>query len=235
MEWPESLPLASELFPSLYSTAASDGFCPTLPDTNAVFTFLQPKSPDGLKAQLLSVLESFQSSPQNPVDSGATVDESQGKVIVEASARIEVGAHLIGPCYVGPEAEIRHGAYVRSYSWICAEAVVGHASETKHAVLLPGAKAPHFNYVGDSVLGKGVNLGAGTKISNLRNDGGEVQLRVGEERIGSGLRKFGALLGEGCQLGCNSVTNPGVILGCNSIVWPNITVTGVHAAESKHR
>jgi len=235
MEWPESLPSASELFPSLYSTAASDGFCPTLPDTNAVFTFLQPKSPDGLKAQLLSVLESFQSSPQNPVDSGATVDESQGKVIVEASARIEVGAHLIGPCYVGPEAEIRHGAYVRSYSWICAEAVVGHASETKHAVLLPGAKAPHFNYVGDSVLGKGVNLGAGTKISNLRNDGGEVQLRVGEERIGSGLRKFGALLGEGCQLGCNSVTNPGVILGCNSVVWPNITVTGVHAAESKHR
>jgi len=235
MEWPESLPSASELFPSLYSTAASDGFCPTLPDTNAVFTFLQPKSPDGLKAQLLSVLESFQSSPQNPVDSGATVDESQGKVIVEASARIEVGAHLIGPCYVGPEAEIRHGAYVRSYSWICAEAVVGHASETKHAVLLPGAKAPHFNYVGDSVLGKGVNLGAGTKISNLRNDGGEVQLRVGGERIGSGLRKFGALLGEGCQLGCNSVTNPGVILGCNSVVWPNITVTGVHAAESKHR
>ena len=235
MEWPDSLPSATELFPSLFSTDAPEGFCPTLPESNAVFTFLQPKSSDGLKAQLLSVLESFQSSPQNPVDSGATVDESQGKVIVEASARIEVGAHLIGPCYVGPEAEIRHGAYVRSYSWICAEAVVGHASETKHAVLLPGAKAPHFNYVGDSVLGKGVNLGAGTKISNLRNDGGEVQLRVGGERIGSGLRKFGALLGEGCQLGCNSVTNPGVILGCNSVVWPNITVTGVHAAESKHR
>lgn len=235
MEWPDSLPSASELFPSLYSTDAQNGFCPTLPNSDAVFTFLQPKNPDGLKSQLISVLERFQSSPQNPIDSGATVDESQGKVIVEASARIEVGAHLIGPCYVGPGAEVRHGAYVRSFSWICAEAVVGHASETKHAVLLPGAKAPHFNYVGDSVLGKGVNLGAGTKISNLRNDGGEVQLRIDGERIGSGLRKFGALLGEGCQLGCNSVTNPGVILGCNSIVWPNITVTGVHAAESKHR
>jgi NDP-sugar pyrophosphorylase family protein len=235
MEWPDSLPSASELFPSLYSTDAQNGFCPTLPNSDAVFTFLQPKNPDGLKSQLISVLERFQSSPQNPIDSGATVDESQGKVIVEASARIEVGAHLIGPCYVGPRAEVRHGAYVRPFSWICAEAVVGHASETKHAVLLPGAKAPHFNYVGDSVLGKGVNLGAGTKISNLRNDGGEVQLRIDGERIGSGLRKFGALLGEGCQLGCNSVTNPGVILGCNSIVWPNITVTGVHAAESKHR
>ena len=80
-----------------------------------------------------------------------------------------------------------------------------------------------------------MNLGAGTKISNLRNDGGEVQLRKDGERVGSGLRKFGAILGEGCQLGCNSVTNPGVILGCNSIVWPNVTVTGVHAADSKHR
>ncbi len=235
MEWPDSLPSASELFPSLYSTNTHEGFCPTLPNSDAVFTFLQPKSPNGLKAQLLSVLEGFSSSPQNPIDSGATLDESQGKVIVETSARIEVGAHLIGPCYVGPEAEIRHGAYVRPFSWICAEAVVGHASEIKHAVLLPGAKAPHFNYVGDSILGKGVNLGAGTKVSNLRNDGGEVQLRIEGERVGSGLRKFGAILGEGCQLGCNSVTNPGVILGCNSVVWPNITVTGVHGAESKHR
>ena len=147
MEWPDSLPSASKLFPSLYSTDALEGYCPTLPDSNAVFTFLQPKSSDGLKAQLLSVLERFQSSPQNPIDSGATVDETEGKVIVETSARIEVGAHLIGPCYVGPRAEIRHGAYVRSYSWICAEAIVGHASETKHAVLLPGAKAPHFNSV----------------------------------------------------------------------------------------
>ena len=235
MEWPESLPSASKLFPSLYSAKEQEGFCPKLPDSDAVFTFLQPKNPNGLKAQLLSVLEHFQSSPQNPTDSKATIDESGGRVIVEASARVEVGAHLIGPCYVGPKAEIRHGAYVRPYSWICAEAVVGHASETKHAVLLPGAKAPHFNYVGDSILGEGVNLGAGTKISNLRNDGGEVQLRIEGGRIGSGLRKFGALLGEGCQLGCNSVTNPGVILGCNSVVWPNATVTGVHAADSEHR
>ena len=235
MEWPDSLPSASELFPTLYSTDAQDGFCPTLPNSGAVFAFLQPESPDGLKAQLTSMLEQFQSSPQNPIDSGATVDEAQGKVIVEASARIEVGAHLIGPCYIGPKAEVRHGAYVRPYSWICAQAVVGHASEIKHSVLLPGAKAPHFNYVGDSILGKDVNLGAGTKISNLRNDGGEVQLRIDGKRIASGLRKFGAVLGEGCQLGCNSVTNPGVILGRNSVVWPNITVTGVHAADSRHR
>jgi NDP-sugar pyrophosphorylase family protein len=235
MEWPDSLPLATELFPTLYSNPAPKGVCPTLPESEAVFSFLQPENPKGLKVQLLSELERFRSSPQNPTDSGATIDETLGKVIVEASAHIEVGAHLIGPCYVGPGAEIRHGAYVRPFSWICADAVVGHASETKHTVLLPGAKAPHFNYVGDSILGTGVNLGAGTKISNLRNDGGEVQLRIDGARIGSGLRKFGAILGEGCQLGCNSVTNPGVILGCNSVVWPNMTVTGVHGSDSKHR
>ena len=235
MEWQDSLPTASELFPSLQSPAAAEGFQPTLPQSSAVFTFLQPENANGLKSQLLSVLKQFSSSPQNPCDSGATIDEKKGKVIVEATALIEVGAHLIGPCYIGPKAEIRHGSYVRGFSWICSEAVVGHASEIKHSVLLPGAKAPHFNYVGDSILGKGVNLGAGTKISNLRNDGGEVQLRIHGERVGSGLRKFGAILGEGCQLGCNSVTNPGVILGCNSVVWPNATVTGVHAADSKHR
>ena len=235
MEWQDSLPTASELFPSLQSPAAAEGFQPTLPQSSAVFTFLQPENANGLKSQLLSVLKQFSSSPQNPCDSGATIDEKKGKVIVEATALIEVGAHLIGPCYIGPKAEIRHGSYVRGFSWICSEAVVGHASEIKHSVLLPGAKAPHFNYVGDSILGKGVNLGAGTKISNLRNDGGEVQLRIHRERVGSGLRKFGAILGEGCQLGCNSVTNPGVILGCNSVVWPNVTVTGVHAADSKHR
>ena len=112
--------------------------------------------------------------------------------------------------------------------------MVGHCTEVKHSILLPGAKAPHFNYVGDSILGGGVNLGAGTKLSNLRNDGKEVHVRINNERIGSGLRKFGAILGEGCQLGCNSVTNPGVVLGCNSAVFPNSTVTGIHEAESTH-
>ena len=113
--------------------------------------------------------------------------------------------------------------------------IVGHCSEIKHSILLPGSKAPHFNYVGDSILGKGVNLGAGVKLSNLRNDGGEVFLRIGEERIASGLRKFGAVLGEDTQLGCNAVTNPGTVLGSRSTVWPNTTVTGIHSEKSIHR
>ena len=113
--------------------------------------------------------------------------------------------------------------------------MVGQASETKHSILLPGAKAPHFNYVGDSVLGPDVNLGAGVKLSNLRNDGGEVHTRINGERVATGLRKFGAILGEGCQLGCNAVTNPGVVLGQGCMVMPNTTVTGVYSANSTIR
>jgi len=156
-------------------------------------------------------------------------------IIIHATATVEAGAYLIGPCYIGPRAVVRSGAYVREYSWVCADAVVGHATEIKHSILLPGAKAPHFNYVGDSILGADVNLGAGTKLSNLRNDGGEVHLRIDGKRLGSGLRKFGAILGEGCALGCNSVTNPGVVLGCGNVVWPNVTVTGVHGPNKEHR
>ena len=89
--------------------------------------------------------------------------------------------------------------------------------------------------MGDSILGSNVNLGAGVKLSNLRNDGTEIYLRLEELRIPSGLRKFGAVLGEGCQLGCNAVTNPGTILGNDSVVWPNVTVTGVHGNSSTHR
>ena len=83
--------------------------------------------------------------------------------------------------------------------------------------------------------GSALNLGAGTKLSNLRNDGTEVHVRIDGKRIGSGLRKFGAVLGEGCALGCNSVTNPGVVLGCNNVVWPNVTVTGIHGPDVEHR
>jgi NDP-sugar pyrophosphorylase family protein len=162
-----------------------------------------------------------------------SIDSSNGIVHIDESAIIEPGVHIIGPAYIGPNAIIRHGAYIREYSWICANALVGHSSETKHSILLPGAKAPHFNYVGDSVLGPGVNLGAGVKLSNLRNDGGEVHVRIEGERIASGLRKFGAIIGEGSQLGCNAVTNPGVVLGPRCMVMPNTTVTGIYDSDSK--
>jgi NDP-sugar pyrophosphorylase family protein len=225
MDW-QRMTTAAALFPSF--TGSEDGCLPTLPASGPAWALLDPNDANGLKAQMNALSGTIE------VDNHGFFVHGDG-IIIEGSATVEAGAYLIGPCYIGPRATVRSGAYVREYSWICADAVVGHATEVKHSVLLPGAKAPHFNYVGDSILGKDVNLGAGTKLSNLRNDGGEVHLRVDGERVASGLRKFGALLGEGAALGCNSVTNPGVVLGCNSVVWPNVTVTGVHGAKSEHR
>ena len=225
MDW-QRMTTAAALFPSF--TGSEDGCLPTLPASGPAWALLDPNDANGLKAQMNALSGGIE------VANHGFFVRGEG-IIIEASATVEAGAYLIGPCYIGPRAVVRSGAYVREYSWICADAVVGHATEVKHSVLLPGAKAPHFNYVGDSILGKDVNLGAGTKLSNLRNDGGEVHLRLDGERVASGLRKFGALLGEGAALGCNSVTNPGVVLGCNSVVWPNVTVTGVHGAKSEHR
>ncbi len=233
MEWPIWV-RSDALFPSL-SSSQPLGAIPQFSPNTPAWTMLDPSSPTGLKHQLLAAISAFSDPTQDPTESGATLDESNGPVVVHASATIEPSAHLIGPCLIESEAEVRHGAYVRRFSWICSGAVVGHNTEVKHSILLPGAKAPHFNYVGDSILGKGVNLGAGTKLSNLRNDGGEVHLRLDGQRLGSGLRKFGAVLGEGCQLGCNSVTNPGTVLGPQSVVWPNTTVTGLHPEHSTHR
>ena len=231
MEWPEYT-LISSLFPSFDNTKT--GATPHFIDGEPVWNILDPNSQNSLKSQLLNLINSLENLPKFE-QVGTTIDETKGSVVIEPSAIIEPSTHLIGPCYVGKNAQIRHGAYIRENSWICSDAVVGHCSEVKHSILLPGSKAPHFNYVGDSILGKGVNLGAGVKLSNLRNDGTEVFLRIDGTRVPSGLRKFGAILGENSQLGCNSVTNPGTVLGNGSVVWPNTTVTGVHPAQSIHR
>ena len=105
------------------------------------------------------------------------------EAFIHPDAKIGDFVRIEGPCYIGANAEIRHSAYIRKGSWICEGAVVGHSSEVKNSILLPDSKAPHFNYVGDSILGSNVNLGAGVKLSNLRNDGTEIYLRLEELRI----------------------------------------------------
>jgi NDP-sugar pyrophosphorylase family protein len=204
---------AAELFPSIVDT----GDYPVFPN-GPVWEILNPDSEFSLKSQLRELVEG-----------------QKDGILVHESATIGKNVEIEGPAYIGPGAEIRHGAYIRPFSWICSGAVVGHASEVKHSILLPGSKAPHFNYVGDSILGEGVNLGAGCKLSNLRNDGRTILLRegnTGEKMEDSGLRKFGAILGENVQIGCNAVTNPGVILGIGCNVWPNVTVSGIHPENS---
>ena len=240
MEWPNHA-FANSLFPSLPPSKSilepsSEGYIPTLSNEEPVWHIFVEGKERNLKHQI-SILGStrIDGIDRKTLSDTITFDESKGPVIIEQGAIIEPSTHFIGPCFVGKNAVIRHGAYIRENAWICSSALVGHCTEVKHSILLPGAKAPHFNYVGDSILGKGVNLGAGVKLSNLRNDGTEIYLRIGESRVASGLRKLGAILGEGCQLGCNAVTNPGTILGIDSIVWPNATVTGFHDKSSIHR
>jgi len=213
----------SSLFPSL----SNAGDAPEFPE-GPVWEILNPSANFSLKLQLDEMVKNKKVNFERYKKDGSAF-------LIHNSAKVGKGVVIEGPTYIGPNVVIRPGAYIRPYSWICDGSVVGHCSEVKHSILLPNSKAPHFNYVGDSILGSGVNLGAGCKLSNLRNDGRTILLRDGEsgdKLEDSGLRKFGAILGENVQIGCNAVTNPGVILGCNSNVWPNVTVSGVHSENS---
>lgn len=167
------------------------------------------------------------SSDENGLIAQIEVIVGENGIFIHDSAKIGDSVSIEGPCYIGPRAEIRHSAYLRRGCWICQDTVVGHSSEVKNSILLPFSKAPHFNYVGDSILGLGVNLGAGVKLSNVRNDRGEIPIITMEGgRMGSGMKKLGALIGDESQLGCNVVTNPGAIISPGIKIGPNETVSG---------
>ena len=219
---------AAALFPSL----EAENSVPATPVAEPAWVLLAKDRGDGLAAQLGALLSELGTRVPDNLADGVSIDDTNGIVHISEGATISACVRIEGPCFVGAGAELRHAAYLRGDSWICSEAVVGHATEVKHSVLLPGAKAPHFNYVGDSLLGGDVNLGAGVKLSNLRNDGRNVLVRGLGDPVDSRLRKFGAILGEGTGLGCNAVTNPGVVLGMRCNVWPNVTVSGAHPAGS---
>ena len=152
----------------------------------------------------------------------------EGPVWLEAGARIGACAHVQGPAWIMAGAQVGHAAMLRGGVLMGPRAKVGHASEAKHSVLLGGAQVPHFNYVGDSVIGHDVNLGAGVKLANLRLVRGEVI--VGG--VATGLRKLGAILGDGVSIGCNAVLAPGTVIGRATIVYDGATVRGVLPARS---
>ena len=149
---------------------------------------------------------------------------------------IESGALIKGPAVLGDCTEVRQGAYLRGYCLTGSRCVLGHTTEVKHSIFLNDAKAGHFAYIGDSILGNDANLGAGTKFANLRFLSGNVPVRTTKGLIDSGLRKFGAILGDRTQTGCNSVTNPGTLLGPDSLLLPNSTApSGYHPPKSMLR
>ena len=145
---------------------------------------------------------------------------------------IESGAMVKEPAIIGDHCEVRQGAYMRGYCLLGKRCVLGHTTEVKHSIFLNDAKAGHFAYLGDSILGGDANLGAGTKFANLRFLGGTVTIRTEDGTLDSGLRKLGAILGDRVQTGCNSVTNPGTLIGPEGILMPNTTApSGFHPAR----
>ena len=163
---------------------------------------------------------------------GDAFEKRGDDIWIAKSAKIAPTAELNGPLIVDEGAEIRHCAYIRGSAIVGKNAVVGNSTELKNAVLFDGAQAPHFNYVGDSVLGYKAHMGAGAVTSNIKSDKTNVTIRFGAARIETNLRKFGAMLGDLVEVGCNSVLCPGSVVGKDTTVYPLSRVRGFVDAES---
>ncbi len=149
------------------------------------------------------------------------------RVCIGEGTVVEAGAMIKGPAIVGRNCEIRHNAYIRENVIVGDNCVIGNSCELKNSLLFNGATVPHFNYIGDSVLGYKAHTGAGVILSNVKSLPGNVTVEANGQRIDTGLRKFGALLGDGAEIGCNSVLNPGSIIGRGSVVYPATNWRGV--------
>ena len=154
-------------------------------------------------------------------------DEISEKVWVHKSVNIFPTAYIGAPCIIGKGTEIRQGAFIRSAALIGENCVIGNSTEVKNAIIFDNVQVPHFNYVGDSILGYKSHLGAGAVTSNVKSDRSLVKVRFGEEVIETGLKKFGAMVGDNVEVGSNSVLNPGTVIGRNSNVYPLSSVRGV--------
>jgi bifunctional UDP-N-acetylglucosamine pyrophosphorylase / glucosamine-1-phosphate N-acetyltransferase len=154
------------------------------------------------------------------------------KVFIGEGTVVEDGVMIKGPAIIGRNCHIRHNAYLRENVILGDGCVVGNSSEIKNSLLFNKAGAPHFNYIGDSILGHKAHLGAGVKISNIKLFAGNIAVEADRKKIDTGLRKFGALLGDGAEIGCNAVLNPGSIIGRGAVIYPNVFWRGVLPAGS---
>ena len=153
------------------------------------------------------------------------------RVFIGKGTLVEDGAMIQGPAIIGCHCQIRHNAYIRRNVIIGDSCIIGNSCEVKHSFLFNHAVAPHFNYLGDSILGHKAHLGAGVKISNFKLLAGNVTVEIGQKRVDTGLRKFGALIGDHAEIGCNTVLNPGSIVGRHAVIYPNINWRGVLPAN----
>lgn len=162
---------------------------------------------------------------------GKTLPESEYErrgedVWVHRTAKIYPNNYIAGPCVIGPGTEVRPGAFIRGKALIGENCVVGNSTELKNVILFDNVQVPHYNYVGDSILGYKSHMGAGSITSNVKQDKTLVVIRVGAEKLETGLKKFGAMLGDHAEVGCNSVLNPGTVIGRSSRVYPQVTIRG---------
>lgn len=171
---------------------------------------------------------------------GATLDEAEYEkrgenVWIAKSAKVAPTACINGPAIIGKDAEVRHCAFVRGNAIVGEGAVVGNSTELKNVVLFNKVQVPHYNYVGDSILGYKAHMGAGSITSNVKSDKTLVIVKDQEEQIATGLKKFGAMLGDHVEVGCNSVLNPGTVVGKESQIYPVSCVRGVVKANSIYK
>ena len=148
-------------------------------------------------------------------------------VWIHKTAKIYPNNYIAGPCVIGPETEVRPGAFIRGNALVGANCVVGNSTELKNVILFDNVQVPHYNYVGDSILGYKSHMGAGAVTSNVKQDKTPVTVLAGWKRVKTGLKKFGAMLGDNVEIGCNSVLNPGTVVGKGSRVYPLSMVRGL--------
>jgi NDP-sugar pyrophosphorylase family protein len=182
---------------------------------------------EGLKRIQSYILAHLHPGLHNRCDGVAYIGE---KVFIGEGTVVEDGVMIKGPAIIGRNCEIRHNAYIRENVIIGDNCVMGNSCEAKNSLLFNGAVAPHFNYIGDSILGHKAHLGAGVKISNFKIVPGNISVQVDGKPFDTGLRKFGALLGDNTDIGCNAVLNPGSIIGRGSVIYPNTNWRGALAA-----
>lgn len=171
---------------------------------------------------------------------GATLSEEEydklgDDIWVAKSAKVAPTAYIGGPAIIGKNAEIRHCAFIRGSAVVGEGAVVGNSTELKNVILFNKVQVPHYNYVGDSILGYKAHMGAGSITSNVKSDKTLIKVNTGEEKIETGLKKFGAILGDNVEVGCNSVLNPGSVVGRNTNIYPLSMVRGFVPAGSIYK
>lgn len=162
-------------------------------------------------------------------------ERREGNIWIARNAKVFPSAYIGGPAIIDEEAEIRHCAFIRGSAIVGKGAVVGNSTELKNVILFNKVQVPHYNYVGDSILGYKAHMGAGSITSNVKSDKTLVVVKAGEETFETGLKKFGAMLGDQVEVGCNSVLNPGTVIGKNTNIYPTSMVRGVISADSIYK